>query len=242
MTALSPGQRASAAITREAGAIRCSREPGALAMGTYAAGTGRLGQRSVILRGQLRRRPVPVRVLAGAAAAAAARATGRAPVPVRVPAGAAAVGGGLAMAAAAPATVWAAATAAAPGAAAAAVVAVAGAGPAMVGLVRAAPVPAVPASAGRDRRVPGRRALRTPGKALLASGDDSLFPVKTRACGAISLRRHCPDQVLGVAFQPFDWPTSQPSRRLRSPGQFVRSSSLSRLADSINVPGKDEIG
>ena len=28
------------------------------------------------------------------------------------------------------------------------------------------------------------------------------FPAQTRACGAISLRRHCPDQVLGVAVGP----------------------------------------
>ncbi len=36
--------------------------------------------------------------------------------------------------------------------------------------------------------------------------------VSKKACGAISLRRHCPDQVLGVAVQPSDCPASQPSR------------------------------
>lgn len=38
---------------------------------------------------------------------------------------------------------------------------------------------------------------------LLAHGHD-------KACGAISLRRYCPDQVLGVAVQPFSCPASQP--------------------------------
>ena len=33
------------------------------------------------------------------------------------------------------------------------------------------------------------------------------------ACGAISLRRHCPDQVLGVAVEPPGNPASQPFRR-----------------------------
>ena len=39
---------------------------------------------------------------------------------------------------------------------------------------------------------------------------------QTRVCGAISLRRHCPDQVIGVAVQPGSCPASQPFRRLRS--------------------------
>ena len=92
--------------------------------------------------------------------------------PARVPAGAAAAARVLVAVPMVPATVWAAATAAAPGAAAAAA-AGAGAGPAVVRLVRAAPVPAVPASAERDRRVLHRRPLRAGGRALLASGHDS---------------------------------------------------------------------
>jgi len=38
-------------------------------------------------------------------------------------------------------------------------------------------------------------------------------PGQKTACGVVSLRRHCPDQVLGVAVQPPSCPASQPSRR-----------------------------
>ena len=86
----------------------------------------------------------------------AVRAVIPVPVPARVPAGAAAAARVLV---------------AVPTVAAAA--AVAGAGPAVVRLVQAAPVPAVPASAERDRRVLHRRPLRAGGRALLASGHDS---------------------------------------------------------------------
>jgi len=58
------------------------------------------------------------------------------------------------------------------------------------------------------------------------------FPAKTEACGAISLRRHCPDQVLGSPFGLLAvGPLSLPAAKPGFPGQFVRSSSLSRLAD-----------
>ena len=74
---------------------------------------------------------------------------------------------------AAPAMVWAAATAAVPGAAAAALAAVAVAGPAAALPVRGAPVPAMPASAGWDRRVFRPRALRECGSDLLPPWDNS---------------------------------------------------------------------
>ena len=93
----------------------------------------------------------------------------RAPAVVRVPAGAPAAAG----VPAAPAMVGAAATAAAPGAAAAALAAVAVAGLAAAPPVRGAPVPAMPASAGWDRRVFRPRALRERGRDLLPPWDSS---------------------------------------------------------------------
>ncbi len=66
----------------------------------------------------------------------------------------------------------------------------------------------------------------------LANAEELLAHGHDKACGAISLRRHCPDQVLGVAVQLLRCRLSQPFRRASGlPGQFVRSSSLSRLAD-----------
>ncbi len=68
---------------------------------------------------------------------------------------------------------------------------------------------------------------------LLAHGHD-------KACGAISLRRYCPDQVLGVAVQLLRC-RFQPFRRASGlPGQFVRSSSLSRLTDIYTLHGPDK--
>ena len=120
------------------------------------------------------RAPALARVPAWAAVAAGAGVPGavqavRAPAVARVPAGAPAVAG----VPAAPAMVGAAATAVAPGAAVAARAAVAVAGPAAAPPVRGAPVPAIPASAGWDRRVLRPRASRERGSDLLPPWDSS---------------------------------------------------------------------
>ena len=122
------------------------------------------------------RAPALARVPAWAAAAAGAGAgvlgaaqAERAPALVRVLAGAPAVAGVLAV----PAMAGAAATAAAPGAAAAALASVAVAGLAAAPPVRGAPVPAMPASAGWDRRVFRPRALRERERDLLPPWDSS---------------------------------------------------------------------
>ena len=120
------------------------------------------------------RAPALARVPAWAAVAAGAGVPGAAQAArvlavARVPAGAPAAAG----VPAAPAMVWAAATAAVPGAAAAALAAVAVAGLAAAPPVRGAPVPAMPASAGWDRRVFRPRALRECGSDLLPPWDNS---------------------------------------------------------------------
>ena len=78
----------------------------------------------------------------------------------------------------------------------------------------------------------GRR--RTCGRAvpldLLTSRNARSCPVIEMACGTISLRRHYPDQVLGVAGQLLRCRLLSRSAARPVPGQFVRSSSLSRLA------------
>ena len=62
-------------------------------------------------------------------------------------------------------------------------------------------------------------------------------PVRKMACGAISLRRYCPDQVLGVAVQ-LPWLSGFSAfPRTRFPWAVRASSSLSRLADILNMPG-----
>ena len=116
----------------------------------------------------LARVPAWAAVAAGAGVPGAAQAE-RAPAVVQAPAAAPAAAG----VPAAPAMVGAAATAAAPGAAAAALAAVAVAGLAAAPPVRGAPVPAIPASAGWDRRVFRPRAPRERGRDLLPPWDNS---------------------------------------------------------------------
>ena len=164
----------SAACPRRHGGVR-HRRPGRCHAGAMGPGSPRHGRdgRGTLLPGKPSRVSLYYRSRPGSRARpellqVTAFSPARAPVRVRV--GAAAAAGVLVAVSAVPAMAWAAATAAAPGAAAAVAAAGAGAGPAVARLVRAVPVPAILAWAGRDRRVPRRRAR---GRALLASGDDS---------------------------------------------------------------------
>jgi len=56
------------------------------------------------------------------------------------------------------------------------------------------------------------------------------------ACGVVSLRRHCPDQVPGGRRPASELsPASQPFLPAPGPPALVRSSSLDHLADTIHV-------
>ena len=86
-----------------------------------------------------------------------------------------------------------------------------------------------------SRPRPGAPTAFPSGRARARAMTDGRPPLKTGACGVVSLRRHCPDQVPGVAFslcaaRPLSLPVATSVTR-----RLVRSSSLDHLADDTHA-------